>query len=97
MPSDNIPVLSEVFGSTPDIIPYTPTNLGDEQIKALKEDLAAMPWIKSLGGEYYDYMLGMMNRSIPGFSDILARGGDLIDRHFLDIAQQHYLAIIFGQ
>jgi hypothetical protein len=77
MPSDNIPVLSEVFGSTPDIIPYTPTNLGDEQIKALKEDLAAMPWIKSLGGEYYDYMLGMMNRSIPGFSDILARGGDL--------------------
>ena len=36
-----------------------------------------MPFIKSLGGQYYDYMLGMMNRSIPGFSDILASGGDL--------------------
>lgn len=77
MPSDNIPVLSEVFGSTPDIIPYTPTILSDEQIKAIKADLAAMPFIKSLGGQYYDYMLGMMNKSIPGFSDILAQGGDL--------------------
>ena len=77
MPSDNIPVLSEVFGSTPDIIPYTPTILSDEQRKAIKADLDAMPFIKSLGGQYYDYMLGMMNRSIPGFSDILAQGGDL--------------------
>lgn len=77
MPSDNIPVLSEVFGSTPNIIPYTPTILSDEQIKAIKADLDAMPFIKSLGGQYYDYMLGMMNRSIPGFSDILAQGGTL--------------------
>lgn len=77
MPSDNIPVLSEVFGSTPNIIPYTPTILKDEQLKALKADLDAMPFIKSLGGQYYDYMLGLMNRSIPGFSDILAQGGDL--------------------
>jgi hypothetical protein len=77
MPSDNIPVLSEVFGSTPDIIPYTPTILSDEQLKAIKADLDAMPQIKTLGGKYYDYMLGLMNRSIPGFSDILAQGGTL--------------------
>jgi hypothetical protein len=69
--------LTEVFGDTPDVAPYIPTNLGEEQIKALKENLAAFGDISKLGGKYYDYMLGFMDKSIPGFSDILAMGGDL--------------------
>jgi hypothetical protein len=69
--------LTEVFGDTPDVAPYIETILGDEQLKALKENLAAFPQIEKLGGKYYDYMLGLMDRSIPGFADILSAGGDL--------------------
>jgi hypothetical protein len=69
--------LTEVFGDTPDVAAYRETNLGDEQLRALRENLAAMPDISKLGGQYYDYMLGLLNRSIPGFSDILSQGGAL--------------------
>lgn len=77
MPSGDIPVLSEVFGSTPDVIKWKDIGLGDEQIKALQANLNAFGDIQNLGGKYYDYMLGFMDRSIPGFSDILSTGGDL--------------------
>ena len=55
--------LTEVFGDTPDVAPYIPTNLGEEQIKALKENLAAFGDIQKLGGKYYDYMAHSMNLS----------------------------------
>ncbi len=69
--------LEDVFGSTPSVAPYIPTIFGDEQIKALEDNIAAFPDISKLGTQYYDYMMGMMNQAIPGFSNILSQGGAL--------------------
>jgi hypothetical protein len=69
--------LTDVFGDTPQVAPYIKTIFSDEQLKALEENIAAFPQISQLGGDYYNYMLGMFNQAIPGFSDILAKGGDL--------------------
>jgi hypothetical protein len=41
MPSGDIPVLSEVFGSTPDVIHWKDILLGGEQLKSLQANLAA--------------------------------------------------------
>lgn len=78
--SGDIPVLSEVFGSTPGTVLWDDIGLGAEQLKSIKANLAAFGDIEQLGGKYYDYMLGLMDRSIPGFQDILATGGDLTKR-----------------
>lgn len=32
-----------------------------------------------------------------GFATFAKRGGDLVNRHFLDISEKHDLAIVFGQ
>jgi hypothetical protein len=75
--TEDIPILSDVFGAKPAVAPYTPTIFSDEQLKALTENLAAMPKISALGTQYYDYMSGAMERAIPGFADILKEGGTL--------------------
>jgi hypothetical protein len=69
--------VTDVFGDTPDVARYIKTIFGDEQLKAIEENMAAMPKITELGGQYYDYMSGLLNKAIPGYSGILAKGGDL--------------------
>lgn len=69
--------LGEVFGSKPQIAPYIPTDFSVEQLKAIEEDISAFPQFEQLGSQYYDYMLGMFNKAIPGFSNILDQGGKL--------------------
>jgi hypothetical protein len=75
--TEDIPILSDVFGAKPAVAPYTPTIFSEEQLKSLTENLAAMPKISELGTQYYDYMSGAMERAIPGFADILKEGGTL--------------------
>ena len=70
-------LLGDIFGEKPDIAPYVPTEFGPEQIKALKENISAFPWISQLGDLFQSYMTGAFNKAIPGFSDILAEGGKL--------------------
>jgi len=75
-----VPILSDIFGTKPKIAPYIPTEFGPEQIKALKENIAAFPEITKLGNLYQDYMTSAFNEAIPGFSDILATGGALTQK-----------------
>ena len=40
---------------------------------------------------------GAPQPALDALASEIERGGDLIDRYFLDIAQQHHFAIVFGQ
>jgi len=70
-------LLGDIFGDKPEVAPYIPTEFGPEQIKALKENIAAFPWISQLGDIFQSYMTDAFNTAIPGFSDILKMGGKL--------------------
>jgi hypothetical protein len=72
-----VPILSDIFGTKPNIAPYEPTIFSEEQLRALKENINAFPEITKLGDLYQTYMTDAYNRAIPGFSDILATGGKL--------------------
>jgi len=76
----SVPILSDIFGTKPDIAPYVPTEFGPEQIKALKENIEAFPWINQLGDIFQSYMTDAFNTAIPGFSDILKMGGKLTEQ-----------------
>ena len=69
--------LSEIWGSIPEVAEYTPTDLGEEQLKAIMENISAFPEISQLGSLFQEYMTGAYEKAIPGFSDILAGGGKL--------------------
>lgn len=73
----DIPILSDIFGSKPEIAPYTNLNLTDEQMKALMGDLSAFPEISRIGDLFQQSYLAELNAAIPGFSEILAQGGAL--------------------
>src|SRR5438105_4552309 len=68
-------ILGSVFGEKPQVAKYKPTEFTVEQPKAIQENVAAFPDITKLGDLYQQYMLADLNRTIPGFSDILASGG----------------------
>lgn len=69
--------MSDIFGAKPEVAPYIPTEFGEEQLKSITENISAFPEISKLGDLYYTYMMGGMEKAIPGFSDILATGGKL--------------------
>lgn len=71
----DIPILSSIFGSKPQIAGYTPTTFSDEQLKALNADLAAWPKIQEIGNLFQTYLLQGYSKAIPGFMDILKAGG----------------------
>ena len=73
----DIPILSSIFGSKPQIADYTSLDFSQEQLDALMGDLAAFPQISALGADFQKSYLDELNTAIPGFSDILAEGGTL--------------------
>lgn len=66
-----------VFGSKPEVAPYTPTHYPQEQLKTILANISAFPDIEQLGNLYEQYMMGAFNEAIPGFSDILSSGGNV--------------------
>lgn len=69
--------LSELWGSKPAVIPYTPTTFQQELPATLQENIAAFPDITQLGGLYEQYMMGQFGDVLgPGFQqDILGGVG----------------------
>lgn len=53
----------DIFGSRPDVAPFTPVNLSDETSKAIAGNLANYPDITAL-----------LNKIIPNFSELLSAG-----------------------
>lgn len=70
-------ILDSIFGSKPQVAPYIPTSLTDEQLNAIDANIAAMPDITQLGDLYQTYMMDAFNQAIPGFSNILSSGGQM--------------------
>ncbi len=52
---------SQIFGSKPEVAPYTPIDLNAETAKAVSSNLSNLPSITDL-----------LNKTIPGFSDLLS-------------------------
>jgi hypothetical protein len=73
----DIPILSSIFGTKPEIAPFTNLNLDREQMLALQGDLAAWGDISQLGDLFQQNYLSQLETAIPGFRDILAQGGAL--------------------
>ena len=73
--SSYIPLLSDIFGQKPDIVPFKKIDFGASQIKSIQENLAAFPKIKALGTQFQDYMTNAYNKAIPNFSSLLEMGG----------------------
>lgn len=55
----------KVFGTKPDVAPFVPVNLSDETRKAVEANLSNYPGISNL-----------LDKIIPGFSDMLAQGSE---------------------
>lgn len=68
-------ILSPVFGSKPQVAPYVPTSLTEEQQNAISANITSFPDISKLGQQYQDYLVGEYQKLLPGFSDILKSGG----------------------
>lgn len=66
---------SDVFGDRPKVAIFKPINYGQEQTKAIGENISAFPQISQLGDLYKSYLTDQMNQLIPGYSSILAQGG----------------------
>jgi hypothetical protein len=73
--ASGIPILSDIFGKKPDIVPFKPIDFGLSQIKSITENLAAFPKIQQLGSLFQDYMTSAYNKAIPNFSALLEMGG----------------------
>lgn len=71
-------ILEDVFGSTPDVAPYVPTELGPEQLKAIQENISAFPDIQQLGSLYENYMLDQFGAAGFPLQGILAGGEDMV-------------------
>lgn len=66
--------LELVFGQKPKTAPFTPTNLTDEQRKALEGNIANFPQFTELGDLYHDYLSSRFEKDLPGYADILKKG-----------------------
>lgn len=66
--------LNLVFGSKPAVAPFTPTNLTDEQKKAIQGNIGNFGDITQLGDLYHDYLTSEFEKSLPGYQDILKKG-----------------------
>lgn len=67
--------LDSIFGAKPQVAPFEPTDPLQELNTLLSGEVQDWGQITNLSNLYETYMLGAMNKAIPGFSDILAQGG----------------------
>lgn len=72
-----VPILSDIFGSKPDVAPFQNVDLGQEQLSSVLDNLKAFQSgdISKLGSMYQNYMTGLFNNLIPNFSSMLKAGG----------------------
>lgn len=80
-------ILDMVFGQTPEVAPYVPTDLSVEQLKAITENISAFPEIQQLGGLYENYMLDAFKQAGLDLQPIL-QGGDAMVRQMETVGQQ---------
>ena len=67
--------LDSIFGSKPETIPYTPTDLGASELQAIMDNIDAWPQIENLGGLFENYMLNAFDTSGFDLGSILRQGG----------------------
>ncbi len=66
-----------IHGKKPEVAPFIPTDPIEMLRKLLTGEIQDWPQIAQLSNLYQTYMLQALGSEIPGFSDILAQGGDL--------------------
>ena len=71
--------LDAVFGAKPDVADLEKFNLTDEQLKAIMGNIGNFDQISKLGNLFQDYVLNQYEHAIPGFKDILAKGGSTVE------------------
>lgn len=69
-------VLEDIWGSIPEVAPFTNVDLQEEQLRALEGNVEAWPAIEKLGGLYQKYMMGGLEKAFPGFASIMGLGGE---------------------
>lgn len=70
------------FGDKPKVPPFVPVNPSEEQLKAIKGNLAALPGAQDLAGQVNTFNQSELERmlalSLPGFANIKGRIGENI-------------------
>lgn len=77
--------LENIFGSKPQVAPYTPTDLPTEQLNAILADISAFPDIQNLGGLYEQYMLDSYQNAGFDLKPIL-QGGEAMTKQMESLA-----------
>jgi hypothetical protein len=70
-----IPILSDIFGSKPQVPNFIPTDPLAELTTLLGGEIKDWGQIENLSNLYETYMTGAMTKLIPNFTDILKQGG----------------------
>jgi len=65
-----------IHGRKPEVAPFIPTDPLKEMFKLLTGEIKNWDQITALSDLYQTYMMGAYNQAIPGFSDIMAQGGE---------------------
>jgi hypothetical protein len=85
--------LAEVFGSTPDVAPFIPTDYGQEQLNALLQNIGAFPDIEQLGNLYQQYIMGAYKQAGFDLPSLLGKGTGIAGQE-LDIAKEELTGAI---
>ena len=65
-----------IHGKKPEVAPFLPTDPLEELRKLLSGEIKDWPQITELSNLFQTYMMGALDKAIPGFSDILKTGGE---------------------
>ena len=68
----NIPILSDIFGSKPQVIPWQNVLLSDAQLQSLMTNIKDWGSIEQLGNLWQNYIMAGYEKAVPGFGNLLS-------------------------